>query len=485
MVATKDELQRFLKHHFGYATFKPGQLAVIQQLLTPKDTVAIMPTGNGKSLCYQFMGAYLKKKVLIISPLLSLMQDQVEQLRLLGFKRSIALTSALTYWERSFVINHLEEYDFIFASPEILATPQIKATIQQMEWGLLVIDEAHCISQWGPDFRPDYLQLGGLRSELQDPLTLALTATATPKVQRDIIAQLHLQGDDPVIRRPVNRKNIYLSVVRTSSQEEKKQELFALVRRLQGPGLIYFSSKKLADQMQVQLQKETNLRVATYHADLSKEDRFIIQQQFLHNKLDVICATSAFGMGINKGNIRFVIHFHMPGDMESYVQEIGRAGRDGQPSIAILLYSQGDEMIQQQLTAATVPTNNEIHFVYSLNEKTSFTGIDDDKFKVIKAFIERGFSEEATTRFFTTRFQDKEKALQVMTTYAQGTTCLRRFIDTYFAEKDAHQHDEICCNYDVTQLPLARLGLLRTKSVAPSYTIQSYNAILDKLFLNL
>ena len=310
-------LEQFLKQTYHFSSFRPGQKEVIKTLLARQSMLAILPTGNGKSLCYQFYGRYTNKRVLIVSPLLSLMQDQVSQMKYQGYQQVIALTSEQDYLTRQKVLANLGAYQYIFLAPEILQNQQVKQALQTLKIGLLVVDEAHCISTWGPDFRPNYLQLGKLQRLLGQPLTLALTATATPKVKEDICQQL---GLSKVYQRSVNRENIYLEVLKVASQSQKDQKLLELVNYLQGPGLIYFSSKKLADRLAKWLGQRSQLRVAAYHAGLSHLDRYSIQQQFLQGQLDLVCATSAFGMGVNKEDIRYVIHYHLPSDLNSYVQ---------------------------------------------------------------------------------------------------------------------------------------------------------------------
>ncbi|MBA9027236.1 RecQ family ATP-dependent DNA helicase [Peribacillus huizhouensis] len=352
-------LEDILLKQFGFNTFRPGQKEVIESLLRGKDTLAMLPTGSGKSLCYQFPAYVLKKSVLIVSPLLSLMQDQAEQLKMRGEKSVITLNSFLTYEKKREAIEHLDSYRFIYLSPEMLAIPRIIERLQKLEIGLFVIDEAHCISQWGYDFRTDYLNLGNVRSILNNPLTLALTATATKTVQTDIKDKLKLEQPKEVIT-SVDRSNIAYMVEEFSSYDEKLKRLMQLVNSFDGAAIIYFSSKKAAESVATFLQENGVKNIDYYHGGMEQEQRMLIQQQFLRGQLRIICATSAFGMGVNKNNVRVVIHFHLPQGMEAYLQEIGRAGRDGLQSVAILLYCDGDEGLPLHLVEQQLPTNYQI-----------------------------------------------------------------------------------------------------------------------------
>lgn len=475
-------LSEFLQKRFGFDSFRPGQEKIIRSLLDRKSVLGILPTGKGKSLCYQYVGAFSRQPILIISPLLSLMQDQVDELRNLGFKRVIALTSALDFREKSFVINNLERYDFIFMAPEMLRKSEVIAVLKQSDLKLMVVDEAHCISQWGPDFRPDYLQLGKIRRQLNNLPVLALTATATPQVEQDILEELHMTAGSQVVRASVDRPNIYLDVEKISNKNEKDQKLLEIVKEIQGPGLVYFSSKKTADQVSDYLKEKTGLRVASYHADIDPTDRFVIQQQFLEGRIDLVCATSAFGMGINKKNIRFVIHYHLPADIESCVQEIGRAGRDNKQSIAILLYSLGDEFIQNQLAENGLPAESEIHYYYNLKAKMPI--LDEDKSRLITTFKEMNFNEENINRFFAQRRNQKRAALNNLLSYINTNGCRRKFISNYFGENREIIHQQDCCGTNSLN-KLKALGLLKSDpkpQAKKEKQLLSYDQVLKRIF---
>lgn len=357
-------LERLLEQFFGFASFRTGQKEVISSILEGKHTLAMLPTGSGKSLCYQLPTYILKKPTLIVSPLLSLMQDQAEQLKLGGEKRVLTFNSFLTNEQKKNALHQLFLYRFIFISPEMLALDYVRKAIRKVGIGLFVIDEAHCISQWGYDFRPEYLNLGEVRQKLGDPLTLALTATATKNVRQDIIETLQITDASQVVT-TVDRQNIALFVEKMNTYEQKLAKVFILLTQFSGSGIIYFSSKKATESVCEYLQNKGLNSIAYYHGGMEQEQRVLIQQQFISGQLRLICATSAFGMGVNKSDVRFIIHFHLPSTMEAYVQEIGRAGRDGKQSVAVLLYCKGDEGLPLHLLEQQLPTDAQIEGVFS------------------------------------------------------------------------------------------------------------------------
>ncbi len=454
---TKKEI---LNKIFGYDTFNKGQEEIIDAVLQGHDVLAMLPTGTGKSLCYQLPAYLLEGSVLIVSPLISLMQDQVEQLQILGERKVVAINSFLNGRMREKALRQLNKYRFIYLSPEMLGMKSILDRLKQIKISLFVIDEAHCISQWGYDFRTDYLNLGKIRLSIGKPPTLALTATAQPEVREDIKQLLRFNNPKEYVY-SIDRPNISMVVEKYDHYEEKKKRLLELVRNFKKPGIIYFSSKRLTEEFVDFLQLNGIRNVAAYHGGINQEQRILIQQQFLCGQLDVVCATSAFGMGINKKNIRFVIHYHMPGQMESYIQEIGRAGRDGQESIALLLYASGDEMLPIRLIEQELPDD------WQINAYESLTNVKDvgkmmAELKITETqlrFLEYYFSafrdhpEKAgkVIDIKNARKQLKLSKLWEMSNWVNSKECRRKQALTYFQETD-QPSPHICC--DICQVDL-------------------------------
>ncbi|MEJ6400665.1 RecQ family ATP-dependent DNA helicase [Nicoliella lavandulae] len=479
----KAALGAILKQHFGFDSFRPGQEAVLDHLLHSQDTLAVLPTGAGKTLIYQMYGLIQKRPIVIISPLLSLMQDQVSRLQYLGAKRSIAINSTLSWQQKNAVLQNLNYYQYVYISPEMLSQPDVIKTFQAINIGLVVIDEAHCISQWGPDFRPEYLNLKTILQQLGQPLTLMLTATASKATRQDIIEKLGLTGQVYLVVESIDRPNIYLSVRKSMDEDDKQTQLLHLVQRIRPPGIIYFLSRKLATQMALMLRQKTNLRIAAYHSDLATEDRFKIQHQFMNDQLDIICATSAFGMGIDKNDIRFVIHYHLPADVESYMQEIGRAGRDGKQSIAILLYRDGDEAIPANLALNNIPDADVIRAFYRRPEQLAKLADQDEQARLLTYYWQHGYEASQLIELFQTRYQNQRTALYHLLEYVNVDGCRRKRLLGYF-DQTAPPHNDQCCDFHATQLPIDALGLSIPEASSQDQSELDWRIIIKKLFKN-
>ncbi|WP_343363767.1 ATP-dependent DNA helicase RecQ [Listeria seeligeri] len=437
------KLEQELQSYLGFEEFRPGQKEVIEAALAGENCFAMLPTGTGKTVCYQLAGHLMDGLVLIVSPLLSLMQDQMERMRAHGEKRVAALNSFLKRDEKSRILANIHLYKFLFLSPEMLNNEAIKTLLLKQKISLFVIDEAHCISQWGHDFRPDYLMLGQFIQEANFPVSMVLTATATKKVRQDILTQLHLNDCKQIIY-SVNRPNISLQIEKFTNQKLKQERLFELVSKLQTPGIVYFSSKKLAESTARELNELTGLQVAYYHGDMEAEDRIVIQQQFVYGQLDIICATSAFGMGIDKSDIRFVIHYHMPADLEAYLQEIGRAGRDGLASIAILLYATGDEFIQMQLADQDLPDASLINL-----STEQLKTLPETEQRFIAYYQKSGLTIQELTAKIDYRKKWKRANLQQFIGYLHTDDCRRNYIMRYFEEEPlSGEKVANCCDID-------------------------------------
>ncbi|WP_412990263.1 RecQ family ATP-dependent DNA helicase [Pediococcus siamensis] len=457
MQVSEQKIYAVLKSKFGFNEFKPGQLEIIHQLCRSQNVLAVLPTGTGKSLIYQLFSYLIEQPIIVISPLLSLIDDQIARLNRLGETAVIGLTSKLDYDQRQFALAHLKSYRFLYVSPEMANQPDVLQALSHMQCGLFVIDEAHCLSQWGPDFRPDYLKLKDIRKKLNYPTTLMLTATATKAVRLDILEKLAFRSDQvKQIIHSVDRSNIYLDVEHCRSAKQKDEKLLQLLQTLTGAGIIYFSSKKKASEIAALIGQKSERSVAVYHGDITPQDRYKIQQQFMQDKIDLICATSAFGMGIDKNNVRFVIHYHMPGNLEDYLQEIGRAGRDQKQSIAILLYAPGDEYIPSTLNLANIPSLANIELFFK--NPASRPSFNTDERQLLMFYYNQHLDVHQVNQVFTDRQLSKQKSLAAMSGFVNTTTCLRTYLLNHFDETGV-RHTEKCCGIDQATASITALKL--------------------------
>ena len=392
-----EDARRVLKAVFGYDAFRPGQEQAVRALLEGRDLMAVMPTGAGKSVCYQIPALMRDGITLVISPLISLMRDQVWQLGQAGV-RAAYINSTLTPRQQQKAIDYAREgrYRIIYAAPERLMTEHFLAFAREARFSFVIVDEAHCVSQWGQDFRPAYLDIAAFLGELPErPPVGAFTATATETVRKDIEKLLTLSSPRRVLT-GFDRPNLFFEVRRPKDRDE---ELLRFVRGHRGEcGIVYCATRKAAEQVSG-LLAEHGLAAGCYHAGMPDAERTRVQEDFLSDRLEVIAATNAFGMGIDKSNVSYVVHYQMPKDLESYYQEAGRAGRDGEPADCLLLYKPQDVRLQQ----------------YLIDRQQEESDLPED--------VRETVADRSRSR------------LREMTFYATGEGCLRARILRYFGEE--------------------------------------------------
>ena len=395
-----NKARQILQKFYGYEDFRPGQKKVVESLLNRNDTVAIMPTGAGKSICFQIPALLFEGVTLVISPLISLMKDQVDSLRQLGIA-AVYINSSVSKAQLYKDLQNISAgfYKIIYIAPERLTSEYLPDSFKNLNISMVAVDEAHCLSQWGHDFRPSYRNILNFTNSLRiKPIISAFTATATPEVKTDIINLLGLKQPNVFVT-GFDRPNLYFSVLRG---EVKDKFVIDYVKKHQDEaGIIYVGTRKDVDALQVLLEIK-GIKAGRYHAGMTDEERNQMQEDFLYDNLSVMVATNAFGMGIDKPNIRYVIHYNMPKNMEAYYQEAGRAGRDGLSGNCILLYSPQDTQLQKFLISKS--TESEI------------------------------------------RQQLEYKRLQSMVDYCHTPQCLRAFILHYFGEFDVEEHCDNCSN---------------------------------------
>jgi ATP-dependent DNA helicase RecQ len=472
-------IKQLMQGTFGLDSFRPGQEAVIRSIVEGRDTIAVMPTGAGKSLCYQLPALHLPGTTVVVSPLIALMKDQTDKLIALGVKAR-QVNSAVDAAELRSALEALEtgEVEFVFATPERLEDPDFIRILKKNPIDLFVVDEAHCLSDWGHDFRPAFLGLGAAIKSVGSPPVLALTATATERVLEDIARSLGLR-DAATINLGIFRPNLHYEVRHTPNDIAKQQQLVRILRELDGSGIVYCATVKNCELVTRLLESE-GLSAGMYHGRLAAARRRETQDRFMSGDLKVIVATNAFGMGIDKQDMRFVVHYDMPGSLESYYQESGRAGRDGEPAACILLYRVEDRRTHQYFMGGKYPGAEDILAVRNalrelggeeqpvaisaLQAQASMTAKSKlrsvltvmkdvgmvreqrgSRFRLIDTDASGARLEDVARQYASRKDADKEK-LERMASYAQSGLCRWKVLLDYFNEGDDFERCETCDN---------------------------------------
>ena len=464
------DLRAALREKFGFDSFQPGQEEVVRRVIDGHDTLAILATGAGKSLTYQLPALLLEGTTVVVSPLIALMKDQLDMLTELGVREVVAFNSTLSEEQDTAAVERVRsgKIKIVFVTPEKLEDQEFVGFLQELHVPLFVVDEAHCISHWGHDFRPAYLALGNVIAKLGHPPVLALTATATPAVREDILAQLNIPNTKPIVK-GFDRPNLIYGVRRAENENDKLKILKSLFEgnRLEGTGIIYTATIKNALEVQKYLHDALDVPAAVYHSKLQKQDRISVHELFMDESIRAVVATNAFGLGIDKPNIRFVVHYDLPGSVEAYTQEAGRAGRDGKPSNCMLIYRMSDTRVQNYFLTGKYPDVEEVQKVFgtleyfatqdggvSLTDLRKISQLPLTKLKVILALLKKsGFIEmPARSKYaltegalknrelvlnlanYETKKSYDQSKLAMMLQYAETSGCRRRFILNYFGE---------------------------------------------------
>jgi ATP-dependent DNA helicase RecQ len=474
--ANSDRIRRLAKGAFGYSDLRPGQERAIAAVVEGRDVLVVMPTGSGKSAIYQVAGMLIQGKTVVVSPLLALQRDQVEALTEHGAEggQAEALNSTLGREERSDLLDRAAagDLEFLFLAPEQFSSGDTLERLRQASPSLFVVDEAHCVTEWGHDFRPEYLQLGAAIEALGRPRVLALTATAAAPVRDEIVQRLGMREPEVIVH-GFDRPNLELTVERVGSEKEKQERMLARLAGLGRPGIVYVATRQHADELAERL-REAGIGAASYHAGHDKAERERVQTAFMADELEAIVATTAFGMGVDKAHVAFVIHYDITGSLDAYYQQIGRAGRDGESAQAVLLYQPDDIRLQRFLNSGTAIDADTHERIAILVEKAGgpvdagelrqATSLSVTRLQTVLNHLEEvgairvdgdgvvswtGARAPAGAAEAAQALQDRHKAfeksrVEMMRGYAEADGCRRAYLLSYFGES----YEPPCGNCD-------------------------------------
>ena len=471
------KLEQTLQDWFGYPSFRYHQKEIIESVLKGHDTLAVMPTGSGKSICYLLPSKLTEGLTVVVSPLVSLMEDQVMQLKAEGHKHVAHLSSMLHFEEKKRLLKRLSRLDVLYLSPEMLQKPEVRSVMGSCKIAMFVIDEAHCISQWGHEFRTDYLKLGSVIRELGHPVTLALTATATESVREDIVRQLGMNEPISFVS-TMDRHNIFMGISPCETEQQKQEALIKAVEEGEGPVIIYCGTRSDTEAYS-ELLRYHGTDAQPYHGGMSKEDRLLIQQQFFYDQIQVVCATNAFGMGINKTNIARIIHLHVPSSVEQYIQEIGRAGRDGRQSVAKLFWTDQDVKLPVWMVESEFPEDAKMNQLSAFFTESGYQLFDPDVLfipenqrKMVTHYLNAfGVINEQNQilpprkkingilmdikKHFERRQIEKMRQVNDMHQLIIETDCIRNGLMNYFSEQ-SNEKPRYCCSRCQEDEPVIR-----------------------------